>query len=236
MEIKTCPQCGDQFEGRSNRLYCSEKCKMNAFYNGKTVNQTDKTVYETDKPFNAETDKQLTDFQRKSGEQLIPVTVLLSPEEKIELEQQANNCGVDLPKYIRIRSQMNETDTSKMEEIISRQKKEIEELKVKNSFFKNPGSSNNNPGSDSGKVVLDYSKAQIDFLHKKLIEADIWRLDMLDMNKERSEDYNKYLHRLFNTIINQSFYYVEDEMVRLGYNEREDFEVETLYDQFIELK
>lgn len=28
---KTCPQCGTEFEGRSNKQYCSDKCKMEAF-------------------------------------------------------------------------------------------------------------------------------------------------------------------------------------------------------------
>jgi hypothetical protein len=28
---KKCPQCDQRFIGRANRIYCSEKCKMNAF-------------------------------------------------------------------------------------------------------------------------------------------------------------------------------------------------------------
>ncbi len=31
METKSCPVCGQEFEGRSNKIYCSEKCKKEAF-------------------------------------------------------------------------------------------------------------------------------------------------------------------------------------------------------------
>lgn len=29
--MKTCPQCLEEFEGRSNRIYCSDSCKMEAY-------------------------------------------------------------------------------------------------------------------------------------------------------------------------------------------------------------
>ena len=40
MESKICPVCGNGFEGRANRLYCSNACKLKAFYSEK--NQEDK--------------------------------------------------------------------------------------------------------------------------------------------------------------------------------------------------
>jgi carboxypeptidase C (cathepsin A) len=33
---KECPQCGEEFQGRQNKIYCSDKCKMDAFITGKT--------------------------------------------------------------------------------------------------------------------------------------------------------------------------------------------------------
>lgn len=35
--IKQCPQCGIQFQGRSNKRYCSDKCKLSAFKDAKTL-------------------------------------------------------------------------------------------------------------------------------------------------------------------------------------------------------
>ena len=32
METKKCPQCGTTFTGRSNRLYCSDTCKLRSFH------------------------------------------------------------------------------------------------------------------------------------------------------------------------------------------------------------
>ncbi len=37
MEQKKCPQCGTEFEGRSNRLYCSDSCKMRSFNQQKST-------------------------------------------------------------------------------------------------------------------------------------------------------------------------------------------------------
>lgn len=31
METKSCPVCGQEFEGRSNKIYCTDKCKKEAF-------------------------------------------------------------------------------------------------------------------------------------------------------------------------------------------------------------
>lgn len=33
---KKCPQCGNKFQGRSNKIYCSDTCKMAAFKSGQT--------------------------------------------------------------------------------------------------------------------------------------------------------------------------------------------------------
>lgn len=50
--IKKCPQCGSEFEGRSNKMYCSDKCKMVAFKENQVteivMEDKDKDISKTD--------------------------------------------------------------------------------------------------------------------------------------------------------------------------------------------
>ena len=46
MDQKKCPQCGTTFEGRSNRLYCSDSCKQSAFQQ----NQQNASYHQERKP------------------------------------------------------------------------------------------------------------------------------------------------------------------------------------------
>lgn len=112
MESKKCPQCGKEFEGRANKIYCSLTCKMIAF---KNAEKRSNNGYETDMPvFKSETDAFCTEtnkFQQTSCLTSVPernenaqetVSIRLSRNEKEYLEEQANACGTSLSHFIRV--------------------------------------------------------------------------------------------------------------------------------------
>src|ERR1035437_9300532 len=123
---KTCPQCGSQFEGRANKLYCSHNCKMSAFYeisgkNELTVNQlsvNDSERHKEPQP----APKPLTVSKMKTVTEMVTVPVQFTIPEKEMLEDQAEECDTVLPKFIRIRSLMDETDIMSMQQIIAEQR------------------------------------------------------------------------------------------------------------------
>lgn len=171
METKQCPQCGSQFEGRSNKLYCSSKCKMAAFYNHEANEQNGLTI---DKQKNEPLtnglsfnlfEKPLTESQKKNDTVMINVPVAFTINEKDLLEKQSKDCETTLPKLIRIRSLMDETDIRVMQQTIAQQKHQIEELRVKLCFYQ----------SESGKplngLLIEMNQKQLDFLTDKFIQS-----------------------------------------------------------------
>ncbi len=77
MTTKYCPQCGNEFEGRANKLYCSIKCKMAAFYStdGNARNGLPVNGFSIEKP-----GQPLTDNKLSVNESEKPLTVKNEPE------------------------------------------------------------------------------------------------------------------------------------------------------------
>jgi hypothetical protein len=186
MTTKQCLQCGAQFEGRANKLYCSSKCKMTAFYsppvneqNSLTFNEfpgeqgseplTDNglSVNRFEKPLNVKPKKEET------GMVIVPVSFTV--QEKELLEKQAGDCETVLPKLIRIRCLMDETDFQEMRQLIDQQKQQLEELRVKLSFYQEHESNANSVKRITDKslngLLIHMNEKQIEFLTKKYLES-----------------------------------------------------------------
>lgn len=165
MNKKICPQCGTEFEGRENRIYCSNRCKSSAFRNGNNGNFDKTTDFETDETFSERIEKPFLTETSKMKETLLPVTIMFSPEEKQKLKIQADECGVDINTFIRVRSQMTQTNAIQLQNIIEKQKKEINELTIKLKFFDNlkQTSVNDTPGEDG--VFINITNEQIDMIN-----------------------------------------------------------------------
>jgi hypothetical protein len=184
MAAKQCPQCGTQFEGRANKLYCSTKCKMAAFYSPHAENRS------TDNGFNYSLENEpLTDNQFPQNQSEKPSTVKPMKEEKSMavipvsfttaekelLERQASECETVLPKLIRIRCLMDETDIQEMQQLIDSQKQQIEELRVKLSFYQEHEGSKEPVKRITDKplngLLIEMSEKQLVFLREKYLES-----------------------------------------------------------------
>jgi len=176
---KQCPQCGMHFEGRANKLYCSHNCKMAAFYgsstnvetvNGLSVDQLSVNGLKEDLPQNP-----LTVLSTEKVSSMVTVSVYFTNAEKSNLEQQANDCETVLPKLIRIRSLMDETDIWTMQETIEEQKSQIEELRVKLSFFQGQGQKSElvKPSTDLSVngLLIPMTEKQKEFLKELYIKT-----------------------------------------------------------------
>ena len=134
-QSKECPQCGQEFTGRPNKMYCSNECKAIAFKTKNTDSESRKIIF----PDTANPDScpiQI-DFPKKndvvrSGS----ISVKLSESETRLLSTQAKECGVDISDFMRVKSLMDETNIFKLNETILQQQQEIDELKIKLSFYK----------------------------------------------------------------------------------------------------
>ena len=207
---KTCPQCGKQFEGRANKLYCSHNCKMSAFYemNGKnelTVNQLSVNDSEIHKERPPEIiPKPLTVSKMKIVTEMVTVPVQFTVPEKEMLENQAEECETVLSKFIRIRSLMDETDTMSMQQNIAEQREQLEELRVKLSFFQGQPRKTETVKPLTDKTVngffLELNNKQLNFLTELYIESQCADMnideddianwtgeDEIDLHDEREE-------------------------------------------------
>lgn len=168
MEKKLCITCGIEFDGRKNRLYCSENCKMKAFYNG---NGEKRTVLQLDEPINDNVVKPLTNIEMKSVESLNAISILLSPLEKDLLTRQAEDCGVELSKFIRVRALMDETNTSKLEASIEKLQSENDELRIQISFFRKGNHQEVQKHEVHSGIFIEMNQKQNDFLEEKWLES-----------------------------------------------------------------
>ena len=183
MTTKYCPQCGNEFEGRANKLYCSIKCKMAAFYStdGNARNGLPVNGFSIEKPGGTFTDNKLSVNESekrltvKNEPEMVTVPVYLTMAEKENLEKQARECETVLSKLIRIRCLMDETDIRTMQQTITIQEQQIEELRIKLGFLQEKG----NPSetvkpltvkSDNVKLVT-MNKKQFEFLREKYLES-----------------------------------------------------------------
>lgn len=249
MKSKQCLYCGTVFEGRENRLYCSEKCKMAAFRNGQTGLVTENA---TDKPFETDTEKRLLNSftQKNSGSLTVPVQ--FTQMELEALEAQAEECGVSVSKYIAIRSQMNETDTRKMEETIQRLKAENENLRVKLGFF-NGAPAPSTQKAQSG-LFIPMTDAQKEFTVEKFLEALDFEHDheeyMSTLNDGKTVTYNERVYyedaekrfpgtiekKIVNDFIACFFQDIEKQLIEVCDWPEQSFEDECLIDQFYEIE
>ncbi|HNW69366.1 MAG TPA: hypothetical protein PKI01_03110 [Bacteroidales bacterium] len=238
---KNCPQCGAEFQGRSNRLYCSDRCKMDAFYKG---NNKSESLIQTDKQFEELPQKRLITLQPLSN-QLVPVTVMLTPAEKESLEQQAAECGTELGKYIAVRSQMTETDVSTLEKAIESQKSDIQNLKIQLTFYSRGIKM---PEQAVEGFLISMNQKQKDFLIHWYLES--MEFDYEDNEEENELQFNTYKEHMEHEEQVSPGYIVkeiEHEFIRLMFIELEktlktlchydrDFDEDPLKLEFSELK
>jgi hypothetical protein len=177
MTTKTCPQCGKDFEGRANKLYCSLNCKMMAFYSSSINTKNELTVNYT---VNHD-DEVLTDNHDKRDTGMVTIPVSFTVAENEMLEGQAKECETGLPNLIRIRCLMDETDIRFMKQTIAEQKQQIEELRIKLGFYQRQSEipvtvkpSTDNP--EAG-LLISMSEAQLKFLTDKYLESQDFESD-----------------------------------------------------------
>ena len=252
---KTCPQCGKQFEGRANKLYCSHNCKMSAFYemNGKnelTVNQlsvNDSDIHKEPPP----TPKPLTVSKMKTVTEMVTVPVQFTIPEKEMLEEQAEECDTLLPKFIRIRSLMDETDTMSMQQIIAEQRDQLEDLRVKLSFFQGQPKKTETVKRLTDKsvngLIIKMTDEQMKFLKEKYLESydyeDLHVTTTMSNGKktnnerevieyEEKDNNMSMMDRIGNYMLIDMIKDIEKRLIEhCGYTE-DDFEDEDLFEQF----
>src|ERR1035437_504908 len=252
---KTCPQCGKQFEGRANKLYCSHNCKMSALYemNGKnelTVNQlsvNDSEIHKEPPP----SPKQLTVSKVKTVTEMVTVPVQFTVPEKEMLEEQAEECDTVLPKFIRIRSLMDETDTMSMQQIITEQREQLENLRVKLSFFQSQPKKMETDKRLTDKsvngLIIEMNEEQMQFLKEKYMEShDYEDLNSTTFLSNGTKSHNEREVMEYNEKVNNTpvlsdigFYMlihmineIEKRLIKHCDYTDEDFEDENLYEQF----
>jgi hypothetical protein len=183
MTTKYCPQCGNEFEGRANKLYCSIKCKMAAFYStdGNARNALPVNSFSIEKQGQPLTDNKLSVNESekkltvKNEPKMKTIHVFFTAAEKENLEKQARECETVLSKLIRIRCLMDETDIRTMQQTITKQEQQIEELRNKLGFFHEKGSfseSVNLLTEKSANISLvEMNQKQFEFLRGKYLES-----------------------------------------------------------------
>ena len=185
MTTKQCPRCGESFEGRANKLYCSHRCKMAAFYgsngnNGSTVNGLPAGGLTVDGlPVNGlhgESPGEPSTVSPRGNEPgMVAIPVSFTSPERELLEKQADECGTTLSRLIRIRSLMDETDIWSMRDTITEQGQQIEELRVKLSFFhgqaKNPSTVVRLTDKPVNGLLIAMNERQSQFLTAKYLES-----------------------------------------------------------------
>jgi hypothetical protein len=171
---------------------------MSAFYeisgkNELTVNQlsvNDSERHKEPQP----APKPLTVSKMKTVTEMVTVPVQFTVSEKEMLQEQAKECDTVLPKFIRIRSLMDETDTMSMQQIIAEQREQLEDLRVKLSFFQGQPKKMETVKRLTDKSVngifLELNNKQLDFLTELYIEAQCANsnIDEEDIENWKGED------------------------------------------------
>jgi competence CoiA-like predicted nuclease len=107
--------------------------------------------------------------------EMVTVPVQFTVPEKGMLEDQAEECDTVLPKFIRIRSLMDETDTMSMQQIITEQRDQLENLRVKLSFFQEQPKKTETvkPLTDKSVngLLIKMNEQQLQFLKEKYLKS-----------------------------------------------------------------
>jgi len=151
-------------------FYSSDGNARNGFSNEKPVQiltENKLSVNQSEKPLA---------FQNNRNEpEMVTVSVFFTADEKENLEKQARECETALSKLIRIRCLMDETDIRTMQQTITKQKQQIDELRIKLSFFKEKRifSDSVNPLTEKSDLVnlVTMNKKQWPFLKEKYLES-----------------------------------------------------------------
>jgi hypothetical protein len=228
---------------------------MSAFYemNGKnelTVNQlsvNDSEIHKEPPP----TPKPLTVSKMKTVTEMVTVPVQFTIPEKEMLEEQAEECDTVLPKFIRIRSLMDETDTMSMQQIIAEQRDQLEDLRVKLSFFQGQPKKMETVKRLTDKsvngLIIKMTDEQMEFLKEKYLESydyeDLKVTTTMSNGKktnnerevieyEEKDNNMSMMDRIGNYMLIDLIRDIEKRLIEhCGYTE-DDFEDEDLFEQF----
>jgi hypothetical protein len=103
----------------------------------------------------------------------IPVFFTAAAKEK--LEKQAQECETVLSKLIRIRCLMDDTDIRTLQQTITKQEQQIEELRIKLGFFHEKGnfseSVNQLKEKSTNISLVEMNQKQLEFLREKYLES-----------------------------------------------------------------
>jgi hypothetical protein len=125
------------------------------------------SVVQTGKPLNVKPKKE------EKGMVVVPVTFSIS--EKEMLEKQAVECETALPKLIRIRCLMDESDIQEMQQLIDLQRQQVEELRVKLSFYQEREgaveTTKRTTDNPLNGLLIEMNEKQVKFLTEKYLES-----------------------------------------------------------------
>ncbi len=103
------------------------------------------------------------------------IPVFFTAAEKENLEKQAQECETVLSKLIRIRCLMDETDIRMMQQTITTQEQQIEELRIKLGFFQEKGNHSESVKQLTEKSenvnLVKMNQKQFEFLREKYLES-----------------------------------------------------------------
>jgi hypothetical protein len=156
-------------------FYSSEGNARNSLpINGYSIEKPEQTLTDNKLSVN-QSEKPLTVQNNRNEPDMVTVSVFFTAAEKENLEKQAQECETVLPKLIRIRCLMVETDIRMMQQTITKQQQQIEELRIKLAFFQEKGNHSESVNqltekSDSVSLVKMNQK-QFEFLREKYLES-----------------------------------------------------------------
>jgi predicted DNA binding CopG/RHH family protein len=201
MKNKQCPYCGNEFEGRENRLYCSDKCRINAFRNGK---ETDNSIFlsddETENKKNEtnnltnEMEKQIMETNNYEKKQ-ISVTVNFSETELRIIKDQAGEFGVSDQQLIKTKSLMEANNILMLQSKINSLTDENEKHRIELNFLRKMSPAPNSQHSNKSEI----SDSLIRYTYRKMIDADLihnlndedFEEEMDDLEENNPEEFRK---------------------------------------------
>jgi predicted DNA binding CopG/RHH family protein len=215
MKNKQCLYCGNEFEGRENRLYCSDKCRIGAFRNGKEtdssiiltddetenkINETENKINETENKINEtnnltnETEKQIMETNNYEKKQ-ISVTVNFSETEMRIIKDQAGEFGVSDQQLIKTKSLMEANNILMLQSKINSLTDENEKHRIELSFLRKMSPAPNSQHSNKSEI----SDTLISYTYRKMIDADLihnlndedFEEEMDDLEENNPEEFRK---------------------------------------------
>jgi hypothetical protein len=199
-------------------------------------------------------EKPLTVQKSRNEAEMETIPVFFTTAEKENLEKQAQECETVLSKLIRIRCLMDETDIRMMQRTITKQEQQIEELRIKLSFFQEKG----NPSepikpliekSDNVNLV-QMNERQFKFVRKKFLESHDFESSESDAYPDSTITYNQrdallgwerqfpdyILTSLGVNMLTTLFDQIEERLVKHCGCDEEEFEDDPLLEQFDSLE